>query len=202
MKGNLPGSQFVWNSICLKVNLPLLLPCLSSVILKPQPERTEPPLNSWWDLILALVAVSGAVGSTGVPHSQKNHPPKDHHMALDASLLKGPRGLRFLMSEVPLWHMMKGLLAPVQISVPDTGRIARIWGRYCWLHSRYQSNRSRMCYSDNILCYIPGRGTANLSAPDTATGVPRFKETATPYDPKIGPCLGTYGGLRGGGCFL
>jgi len=33
------------------------------------------------------------------------------------------------------------------------------------------------------------------------TGAPRSYETATPYDPTVGLCLGPYGGLWGGGCF-
>ena len=34
------------------------------------------------------------------------------------------------------------------------------------------------------------------------TGLPRLSETATPQDPTVGPCLGSYGGARGGGRFL
>ena len=33
-------------------------------------------------------------------------------------------------------------------------------------------------------------------------GVPRLKEIVTSYNPTAGPCLGSYGGLRGGGLFL
>jgi hypothetical protein len=34
------------------------------------------------------------------------------------------------------------------------------------------------------------------------TGAPRPEETATPWDPTVGPCLGSYGGPRGGSGFL
>jgi len=34
------------------------------------------------------------------------------------------------------------------------------------------------------------------------TGVPRLQETASPWDPTVGPCLGPYGGPGGVGVFL
>ena len=38
----------------------------------------------------------------------------------------------------------------------------------------------------------------NLRKLNSSTGVPRAQETAPPYDPTIGLCLGPYGGSRVG----
>ena len=53
-----------------------------------------------------------------------------------------------------------------------------------------------------ITFVVVGAGAVALP-PDrpllSLTGVPRSQETASPWDPTVGPCLGPYGGSRGGG---
>ena len=44
---------------------------------------------------------SGGVVQGYLAHKNR-HPPRDSHGALGIGQLKGPRGVRFLMSEVPL----------------------------------------------------------------------------------------------------
>ena len=42
-------------------------------------------------------------------------------------------------------------------------------------------------------------GSGPITDSEGDTGVPCSYETAPPYDPTVGICLGPYGGLRGGG---
>ena len=61
-------------------------------------------------------------------------PPPDHHRALGIVLLKGPRGVLFLMSEVPLYRMHYGrAIRNVTVRLtPKSGRPPLLPNPLCW----------------------------------------------------------------------
>ena len=60
-------------------------------------------LTIWSSATSTSTAARQDLGCTGVPRSQATAPPpKGHHRALGTVLLQSPRGVLFLMSEVPL----------------------------------------------------------------------------------------------------